>query len=55
MFKEIIAEAPVYITALALGLNGIYLLRDLALRRQRQKDAERTKTEKEAAANEVSR
>lgn len=42
MLNEIIKEAPFYIAALALGLNGIYLFRDWALQRQRRKDAERT-------------
>ncbi len=47
MFKEIIKEAPFYIAVIALGLNGLYLIRDWALIRQRRKDAERAESEKE--------
>ena len=46
MLKEIIAEAPVYIAAIALGLNAIYMIRDFFLQRQKRMDAERAKIEK---------
>lgn len=55
MFRELISEAPFYIAALALGLIGIYRVRDYLLQRQRRKDAERAKIEKEATTNEISR
>ncbi len=55
MLKEIIAEAPVYIAAIVLGLNAIYMIRDFFLQRQKRMDEERAKIEKEATTNEISR
>lgn len=55
MFRELISEAPFYIAALALGITGIYRIRDYLLLRQRRKDAKRAKAEREAASNEISR
>lgn len=55
MLRLMLMDTPFYIAALALGLIGIYRVRDYLLQRQRRKDAERAKIEKEATTNEISR
>lgn len=49
MLRLILMDTPAYIAALALGLIGIYLIRDYLLQRQRRKDAERAKLEESEA------
>ncbi len=47
MLRLMLMDTPVYIASLALGLIGIYRVRDYLLERQRRKDAERASSEKE--------
>ena len=47
MLRLFLIESPAYIATLALGLIGIYRVRDYLLQRQRRRDAERAKLEKE--------
>ncbi len=47
MLRLMLMDTPVYIAALALGLIGIYRVRDYLLECQRRKDAERAKSEEE--------
>jgi len=47
MLRLFLIESPAYIAAFALGLIGIYRVRDYLLQRQRRRDAERAKLEKE--------
>ncbi len=47
MLRLMLMDTPFYIAALALGLIGIYLIRDYLLQRQRRKDAKRASSEKE--------
>lgn len=47
MLRILLIESPAYIAMLALGLIGIYRVRDYLLQRQRRKDAERAAIEEE--------
>lgn len=49
MLRILLIESPAYIAMFALGLIGIYRVRDYLLRRQRRKDAEREKLEESEA------
>ena len=47
MLRILLIESPAYIAMFALGLIGIYRVRDYLLQRQRRKDAERAMLKKE--------
>ena len=49
MLRLMLMDTPFYIAVLALGLIGIYRVRDYLMERQRRKDAERAKSEESEA------